>query len=265
MKNKIGEIYNWLNFIENNAVRDVETTLFLLAKNFSIDVKSINQTMIKWFGITMRQYLVSSDKKHLQKRLNILNDSLFDINTTQNKIVFSDTITLHSLHLRSISCLSYDFYATKLGDILIGSCGDYICYLSFVYSERAALKEMKCNFPSITMYQKKELIHTRVCVYFSCYKSYPKLKLGGLGTPFQIKVWEQLLTIPYGALSTYGAIAKKLHQHKAYRAVGTAAGQNKIAFLIPCHRVIQQSGQLGGYRWGIKQKKLILAWESSCL
>jgi AraC family transcriptional regulator of adaptative response/methylated-DNA-[protein]-cysteine methyltransferase len=80
---------------------------------------------------------------------------------------------------------------------------------------------------------------------------------------FQIKVWESLLKIPTGDLSTYGDIAKTINNPKAARAVGTAIGANPIAFLIPCHRVIQRNGNLGGYRWGTDKKMAIIGWEAA--
>jgi AraC family transcriptional regulator of adaptative response/methylated-DNA-[protein]-cysteine methyltransferase len=89
------------------------------------------------------------------------------------------------------------------------------------------------------------------------------IKLHLKGTDFQLKVWESLLTIPMGKLSTYGNLADKIGHSKASRAVGTAIGSNPVAFLIPCHRVIQSSGNIGGYRWGSERKQLIVGWESS--
>lgn len=81
-------------------------------------------------------------------------------------------------------------------------------------------------------------------------------------TPFQLKVWESLLKIPMGALSTYGDIATKLGNPKSSRAVGTAIGRNPVAFLIPCHRVIQSSGKIGGYMWGQDRKVAMIGWEA---
>jgi AraC family transcriptional regulator of adaptative response/methylated-DNA-[protein]-cysteine methyltransferase len=81
------------------------------------------------------------------------------------------------------------------------------------------------------------------------------------GTDFQKKVWEALVQIPYGQTSTYGAIAEKIGAPKAIRAVGTACGSNKIALIIPCHRVLGQNGKLSGYRWGLKHKEALLQRE----
>lgn len=85
------------------------------------------------------------------------------------------------------------------------------------------------------------------------------------GTDFQLKVWEALLTIPLGELNTYGQVSKIINKPNAARAVGTAIGSNPIAFLIPCHRVIQSSGKTGGYRWNPIRKKAIIGWEASVL
>jgi AraC family transcriptional regulator, regulatory protein of adaptative response / methylated-DNA-[protein]-cysteine methyltransferase len=81
------------------------------------------------------------------------------------------------------------------------------------------------------------------------------------GTHFQLKVWETLLTIPFGQLSTYGNIASKINNPKASRAVGSAIGDNPVAFLIPCHRVIQSTGVFGQYMWGAKRKTAMISWE----
>jgi len=81
------------------------------------------------------------------------------------------------------------------------------------------------------------------------------------GTNFQVNVWKALLNIPTSLLCSYGDIAKNIHKPKAHRAVATAIGMNPIAFIIPCHRVIQKGGKIGGYHWGENIKHAIHAWE----
>jgi AraC family transcriptional regulator of adaptative response/methylated-DNA-[protein]-cysteine methyltransferase len=90
-----------------------------------------------------------------------------------------------------------------------------------------------------------------------------QVKLHLKGTDFQLKVWETLLKIPMGELATYGKIAEKIHKPRASRAVGTAIGNNPVAFLIPCHRIIQSSGHFGGYMWGNTRKTAIIGWEAA--
>ncbi len=97
---------------------------------------------------------------------------------------------------------------------------------------------------------------------FTSKNSKQSLHLMVRGTNFQIKVWQALLAIPSGKTVSYGSIAKKIGRPKAVRAVGSACGKNTIGYLIPCHRVLTASGDLGGYRWGIDRKAAILAHES---
>jgi AraC family transcriptional regulator of adaptative response/methylated-DNA-[protein]-cysteine methyltransferase len=89
------------------------------------------------------------------------------------------------------------------------------------------------------------------------------LDLHLIGAPFQIKVWEALLHIPDGFVSTYSDVARRVGNDRAVRAVGTAIGRNPISFFIPCHRALRKSGELGGYHWGLETKRTILAYEGA--
>ncbi|MDP5362364.1 MAG: methylated-DNA--[protein]-cysteine S-methyltransferase, partial [Paracoccaceae bacterium] len=84
-----------------------------------------------------------------------------------------------------------------------------------------------------------------------------------IGAPFQLQVWEALLNIPSGHVTTYSEIACSIGRPKAVRAVGTAVGRNPVSWLIPCHRALRKSGALGGYHWGLPVKRAMLAWESA--
>jgi AraC family transcriptional regulator of adaptative response/methylated-DNA-[protein]-cysteine methyltransferase len=84
-----------------------------------------------------------------------------------------------------------------------------------------------------------------------------------MGTNFQLKVWQALLKIPAGAVVTYEAIGGRIGAPGASRAIGAAVGQNAVAYLIPCHRVIRKTGLLGGYRWGERRKRALLGWEAA--
>mgnify|MGYP000053014655 CR=1 FL=1 len=88
-------------------------------------------------------------------------------------------------------------------------------------------------------------------------------KLHLIGAPFQIKVWEALLHVPSGHVTTYSDIARAIGSPKAVRAVGTAVGKNPVSWLIPCHRALRKSGGLGGYHWGLPVKRALLAWETA--
>src|SRR6056297_2222090 len=102
------------------------------------------------------------------------------------------------------------------------------------------------------------------CSFFrQIYKRKKSIQLHLKGTPFQIKVWKALLEIPAGEVKTYGNLAENLGHPKAYRAVGTAVGQNSVAFIIPCHRVITSTGVIGNYRWGRDRKTAMFGREAA--
>lgn len=125
-----------------------------------------------------------------------------------------------------------------------------------------ALSDLKAKFPNASFSQQTDEHQKNALKIFENDWNHPEqVKLHLKGTDFQLKVWESLLKIPLGHLSTYGKIAEIIHQPSASRAVGTAIGSNPVAFLIPCHRVIQSSGVFGGYMWGPTRKAALIGWE----
>jgi len=116
-----------------------------------------------------------------------------------------------------------------------------------------AWKELYKSWPSW-----KEFI----CIFTHDWSKLNQIKLHLKGTDFQLKVWEILLKVPIGQLETYGHIAERIQNPKASRAVGSAIGDNPVAFLIPCHRVIQANGAFGQYHWGATRKAAMIGWEA---
>lgn len=134
--------------------------------------------------------------------------------------------------------------------------------MAFEDDKVKAINNLILRFPNASFHQESDLLQQNVLLTFQKEREiFPKIQLHLKGTDFQMKVWECLLKIPVGELSTYGNIAKQLDKQGASRAVGTAIGSNPIAFLIPCHRVILMSGKIGGYRWGSTRKSAIIEWE----
>ena len=127
----------------------------------------------------------------------------------------------------------------------------------------AVIENLKKTFPNAQFFESRDDMQLKALkVFQASWRDLDEIKLHLLGTPFQLKVWEALLKIPSGSLSTYGAIAKEIEKPKSSRAVGTAIGSNPVAYLIPCHRVIRSNGELGGYMWGTNRKQAIIAWEA---
>jgi AraC family transcriptional regulator of adaptative response/methylated-DNA-[protein]-cysteine methyltransferase len=160
--------------------------------------------------------------------------------------------------------INYSFAESPFGNMLVASTSKGICHMAFADDEQEALAMLKKNFPNAHYRQMVDLIQQNALYIFSKdWKNLDKIKLHLKGTTFQLKVWEALLKIPMGKLSTYGNIAGKLHHPRAHRAVGSAVGNNPVAFLIPCHRVIQSSGAFGQYHWGSNRKTAMIGWEAA--
>lgn len=162
--------------------------------------------------------------------------------------------------------ISYSVQSSQFGELFIASTPRGICHLSFNSSEEEAKQQVEQEFQKATFIHQETDLHQKVMTLFTSKgKGIDSLPLHIKGTSFQFKVWNYLLNIPLGETTHYGHIAKQLNQPTAARAIGTAVGSNKVSFLIPCHRVVQNGGGLGGFRWGIDLKKDLLNWEQNCI
>ncbi len=136
--------------------------------------------------------------------------------------------------------------------------------MSFIENEKDAIYKLQNSFPNARYNQVVDIVQQNALYIFTHdWNKLDQIKLHLKGTDFQIKVWETLLKIPIGGLSTYGKIAKEIGNSNASRAVGTAIGSNPIAYLIPCHRVIRSTGVTGEYMWGSVRKTALIGWEGA--
>ena len=157
---------------------------------------------------------------------------------------------------------------SPFGKCLIGSGPRGICHLSFLENDDrdSAHVRLQGAWPAAQIVWSKgnnDLMDQIFCPSTESESTGSPLRLFVSGSQFQLRVWRALLQIPQGCLTSYGRIAKTIGDSGAARAVGAAVGNNPIAFLIPCHRVIRETGIIGDYRWGATRKKAILAWESA--
>ncbi|HEV8411432.1 MAG TPA: methylated-DNA--[protein]-cysteine S-methyltransferase, partial [Gemmatimonadaceae bacterium] len=161
--------------------------------------------------------------------------------------------------------VKFGFHPSPFGECLIAVTPRGICHLAFVnpVSRADALDRLKHDWPRAELVVDQAATRAAIASAFpiGSGKNLPPLALHIKGTNFQLKVWEALLKIPDGGVTTYGDIAESLHLPGASRAVGTAVGSNPVSWLIPCHRVIRSTGELGGYAWGIERKKVMLMKE----
>ncbi|MFA9290352.1 MAG: methylated-DNA--[protein]-cysteine S-methyltransferase [Solirubrobacteraceae bacterium] len=164
--------------------------------------------------------------------------------------------------IKLIKTINFSVIETFFGKMFIASSEKGICSLVFQNDIPKNINFLKNKFPKVELIPKQDQfqINTQKLLNKQ-YQNNSIIYLHLVGTEFQLKVWESLLKISFGTTTFYGEIANSINNSKALRAVGTAIGNNPIAFIIPCHRVLQKTGKIGGYKWGIEKKIEILAWE----
>ncbi len=161
----------------------------------------------------------------------------------------------------------FGFAATPFGDCLVGETERGICHLAFILDEGpdAALEELRRRWPEARFRRSDRTaasLASRVFERPDGNGKAPTLRAFVKGTAFQVRVWRALLRVPPGCLVTYGQLAAAIGEPRAARAVGSAVGQNLLGYLIPCHRVIRETGVIGDYRWTGVRKRAIVAWET---
>ena len=245
-----------------------------VAQQINVSPFHFQKMFTDWAGVSPKKFLQYITVEHAKRMLQKEQATLFD---TAIETGLSGTGRLHDLFINiegmtpgeyknggEYLTINYSFAESPFGNILVASTPVGICHISFADDEAAAFNALQQNFPSATYKQMVDLAQQNVLYFFTHdWSKLNQIKLHLKGTAFQLKVWESLLKIPMGQLSTYGAIAKHIQSPNASRAVGTAIGSNPVAFLIPCHRVIQSSGIFGGYHWGSVRKTAIIGWEAA--
>jgi AraC family transcriptional regulator of adaptative response/methylated-DNA-[protein]-cysteine methyltransferase len=161
--------------------------------------------------------------------------------------------------------ISYATVSTPLGRLILAHTNRGICFCGLGDSDRVLVDELRSDYPNakIRPGNSKTLKWAAALAnYIDGRTAMPDLPLDIRGTPFQLMVWNQLRAIPAGQSRSYTEIARRIGRPRAIRAVGTANGANPVSLLIPCHRALRASGQLGGYRWGLERKRRLLELEA---
>lgn len=228
----------------------------------------------EWAGVSPKNFLKFISVAHAKYMLKNKEVTLFD---AAFETGLSGTGRLHDMFIKIEGMtpgeyknggenlyINFSYAESPFGNLLVASTAKGICYMAFADDEQNAWSDLQQHFPNAHFNQGVDFIQQQALYIFT--KDWHQLhtiKLHLKGTCFQLKVWETLLKIPMGQLSTYGNIAAAIENRNASRAVGTAIGSNPIAFLIPCHRVIQSTGLFGGYMWGPTRKAVIIGWEAA--
>lgn len=255
------------NFKQQPTLEDIAATVHLSPFYFQ-------RLFSEWAGVSPKKFVQYLSLEHAKGLLKNRNSSLME---AAYETGLSGASRLHDLFVKiecmtpgefknggKALCIDYCFANSPFGKVMIASTSKGVCRIAFEEDEVLAFSNLNKSFPNASYTQRiNQSQQAALFIFQKDWSRLDEIKLHLNGTPFQLKVWECLLKIPMGDLTTYGHIATAIGNSNASRAVGTAISRNPVAFLIPCHRVIQSSGQIGGYMWGATRKSAMISWEAA--
>lgn len=261
----------------NRAITFIRSTLIQqpkleqIAGSVGMSPYHFQRVFTEWVGMSPKRYqeylTLGFSKELLQKRHTLLDVTL--------NLGLSGTSRLHDLFIKWEAMtpgeyalngagveINWGFFDSPFGQMLAMATKRGLCGLGFVgeSSKTVIFDDFKSRWPNAVYIENKVILKSLIETLVI---GKGTINIHLIGAPFQIKVWEALMNIPTGFVTTYSDIAKAIDNKAAVRAVGTAVGKNPISWLIPCHRVLRKNGELGGYHWGIDLKTALLARESA--
>ena len=273
--NDYERIANVIRFLDRHHAEQPD--LYQLATGAGLSPFHFHRLFSTWAGVTPKDFLQCLTLEHV-KQLLIEGNNVFD---TALDAGLSGPGRLHDLCVTLEAAspgemknggagmqIDYGFAETPFGEALIAETRRGICHLSFVdgNGRNGARDFLTSEWPNAKLQRadrRAEELAGKIFAQPRQNQSVRRLRAFVRGTPFQVRVWRALLSVPTGSLTTYGRLAQAIGQSKAARAVGSAVGANPISFVIPCHRVIRETGALGNYGGGRIRKRAIVGWELS--
>ena len=250
---------------------DAPLSLEDLAREMDMSPAHFQRVFSAWVGVSPKRYQQYLQLGHAKKML-AQNMTTLQVS---HSLGLSGSGRLHDLFIRWEAMSPGEFarkgegqeifwgwYDSPFDQALVMGTSKGICGLAFASEAgaEAAMSDMVSRWPKARFTEDPTVLKPLVDAAFA---QRGETALHMIGAPFQIKVWEALLQIPSGHVTSYSEIAAAIGRPKAVRAVGTAVGRNPVSWLIPCHRALRKSGALGGYHWGLPVKRALLAWESA--
>jgi len=246
-----------------------------IAEAAGVTPTELHHLFRRWAGLTPKAFLQALT---LHEARELLRDSASVLDATY-EVGLSGPGRLHDLFITHEAmspgewksggeglAIHYGFHPSPFGTALVMATPRGLAGLAFADAgkERAALTDMKARWPRAAYVEDSARTASVARRIFdpSQWQQDQPLRVILLGTDFEVRVWDTLLKIPMGRLTTYSDIAKKIEAPKAARAVGAAVGKNPVSFVVPCHRVVGKSGELTGYHWGLTRKRAMLGWEA---
>ncbi|MCB6179880.1 bifunctional helix-turn-helix domain-containing protein/methylated-DNA--[protein]-cysteine S-methyltransferase [Rhodobacter sp. Har01] len=250
-----------------------QLTLEGLAAQMAMSPAHFQRVFSQWVGVSPKRYQQYLTLDHARR---LLAERLTTLATAQ-EVGLSGSGRLHDLFLTWEAMSPGDYarggegltilwgwFDSPFGPALVMGTERGICGIGFAdeVGAEAAFQDLVSRWPKATYVEDPGALRPWVLSAFAP-SATAETPLYLIGAPFQIKVWEALLAIPTGHVTTYSEIALRVGHPTAQRAVGSAVGRNPISFLIPCHRALRRDGGLGGYHWGLPRKRAMLAWEAA--
>ena len=262
-----------ISFISNRV--NSQPTLDEIAAHLHLSPFHFQRLFCRWAGVTPKRFLQTLT---LERAKQLLSESkpLLEVSDSLG-LSSGSRLYDHFVHLEAITpgefktggiglTIEYGKHGTPFGDVFIATTPRGICNLAFLKHEGTDehLADLYKKWPHAEIYENHDRTLVVIAALFGKEMKLDRpLSLHVSGTNFQTSVWKALLQIPPGTVASYSQVANAIGHPRSARAVGLAVGANPVAFLIPCHRVIQQSGKLGGYHWGETRKHAIHAWEAA--
>lgn len=254
---------------------DRDLSLEEIASEMHMSPAHFQRIFSRWAGVSPKRYQQWLRLDHAKALLARRHTTL----ETADEVGLSGSGRLHDLFVRWEAMSPGDYarggegleicwgwFGSPFGSALVMGTARGICGIGFAAEAGASatMADLRARWPKASYQEDPAVLAPMVA------SAFPKsgnadgpVPLFLIGAPFQIKVWEALLHVPTGHVTTYSDIARVIGAPRAVRAVGTAVGRNPISWLIPCHRALRKSGGLGGYHWGLPVKRAMLAWESA--
>jgi AraC family transcriptional regulator, regulatory protein of adaptative response / methylated-DNA-[protein]-cysteine methyltransferase len=242
-----------------------------VAKQVHLSPQHFQRIFTEWAGVSPKKFMQFLTLEHLRERIfttQNLNQAAEMVGFSTQSRVYDLFVSIEGVTPNEYKTLGqgleiqYGFHQTPFGECFIAMTEKGLCALSFVDETNRELifQQFMDKWQSAKLVLNAQNTEGPLQQIFEHQKT-DKIHVWVQGTNFQLKVWEALLKIPQGSVTTYQHIAESIENPKAVRAVGTAIGNNPIAYLILCHRVIKSTGMIGEYHWGSTRKKAILGYE----
>jgi AraC family transcriptional regulator of adaptative response/methylated-DNA-[protein]-cysteine methyltransferase len=256
-----------IHFLERNARQQPD--LAAVAASVGLSEYHFQRLFTRWAGISPKrflQFLTKENAKALLARTSVLSAAyqagLSSPGRLHDLFVQAEAVTPGEYKSKGAGVdIAYGFHPTPFGECLLAVTGRGVCFLAFVDRDRqSALAQLERDWPSAVPTEDPSRTAPIIGQIFSSQPG-TRMTLHLRGTNFQLKVWEALLRLPSGEVTSYESLAGQVASVRATRAVASAVARNPVAYLIPCHRVLRKAGDFGQYRYGSARKKAILGWE----